>query len=1121
MKMKMKLFFQITIHAFGMVILSTPSVLGQPQVSDISNYDPATGWFDFHPGVRIEPESLFQIFQVELGLTGADRFQLVRVWTDEISMTHYLFQQYHAETPVHFGTVLIHEKGGELLTMHGQIVAGLCPSPQPAFGPVEAVGRSIEVTGRKVVGWQSDPSLYSQPELLYARKDRAKSFSPENMRLAYRTKIFPTDLSDPVEVFLDASSGQLLYLEPLVLHCVPGTGVTNYYGTQNIEVGPISSGYRLYDCTRNIHTRTNQAINPEVISTTTAFGANTVNPNGAHWCAEQVHDYFLNTHNRNSFDGAGAQMQLFVGGPQNNAQWSIGGFASFFDGDGVTSKSWVTLDIVGHEFTHGVIQYAGGGGLSNTYESGALAESFCDIFGSLVEFSALGLGGDYFFAEDCYIPDGMLRNLMDPKYKGHPDTYKGINWQTNPTPWDHGGIHTNCGVSNHWFYLLTEGSGLTDGVNDNGDIFTVTGIGRANAAAIAYRALDVYFTPATDFKGARAATIQAAKDLFGANSFEVCQVANAWYAVGVGKDDLMIRDNLADTGVEPSNGVNMFLAYDIWVRKQPDNLNSGTGQYQYQYQSEDLMATVGPNPSYVYVKIHNIGNAKSECGTLRLYWSRASTGLTWPVHWNNFTCPSGGAICGDQFTDCSGAPISYEIPSIPAGGEHTIEIMWCPPDPALLPGTGNPVDDMHFCLLARIERENDPMHDELNNVSCNYNTWQNNNIAWKNIRIQPSDGVYVANPDGMLVRTRRIVDNGQPVRFRIQDESQVPFLEKGDILLQLPDSLFSFWVQGGMQGAGFEPVGPQVLKLINATAYLDGIHMPFGQDYSIGLIFNPFEGWPIEVPATYLATIVQMEKSTPDGPHEVVGGEGFEFRVNPYLIWAGNDITICTGDSAILTADLSNWVQNDSTFVFWDSGETGVSIVVSPESTQTYTVIVTNGDGFFAESSVNVYVNQSVAWYLDADGDGFGSEQTAYYCNPPAGYVDNSLDCNDQSSSIYPGAMEVCNDFDDDCNDLADDNTGFDCDSLSTGIKPENSLSGEFRLYPNPVWDYISIEWAGEGEDQEFQIIDLAGRILRTAALPENKTTVSVPVFDLAPGIYFFKIRTEKGIFFAGKLTKQ
>ncbi len=126
--------------------------------------------------------------------------------------------------------------------------------------------------------------------------------------------------------------------------------------------------------------------------------------------------------------------------------------------------------------------------------------------------------------------------MSNPNAEGQPDTYQGTNWVTvaGCTPSftnDWCGVHTNSGVMNFWFFLLSDG-GI--GTNDNGDAFNVTGIGIEDAADIVYRAESVYMTANTTFADARTNTIQSAEDIFGACSQAVESVTNAWFAVGVG-----------------------------------------------------------------------------------------------------------------------------------------------------------------------------------------------------------------------------------------------------------------------------------------------------------------------------------------------------------------------------------------------------------------------------------------------------------------------------------------------------------------------------------------------------------------------------------------------------------
>ena len=246
-----------------------------------------------------------------------------------------------------------------------------------------------------------------------------------------------------------------------------------------------------------------------------------------HWAAEATYDYFLIEHFRNSYDNEGGRLISFA---HYDSAWvnamGGGGFMWFGDGDGSNYSPLVSLDVVGHEFTHSVTQFTAD--LIYKNESGALNESFSDIFGTAVEFFAEVSNSDWIIGEDFALSMPHFRSMKDPNSRDDPDTYLGDFWYTGTD--DNGGVHTNSGVQNFWFYLLSEGG---SGVNDNGDAFSVTGIGIEEAAQIAYRNLTVYLMPTSVYQDAKLASINSAIDLFGGNSQQYHSVINAWNAVGI------------------------------------------------------------------------------------------------------------------------------------------------------------------------------------------------------------------------------------------------------------------------------------------------------------------------------------------------------------------------------------------------------------------------------------------------------------------------------------------------------------------------------------------------------------------------------------------------------------
>lgn len=186
------------------------------------------------------------------------------------------------------------------------------------------------------------------------------------------------------------------------------------------------------------------------------------------------------------------------------------------------------LDIVAHELTHGVTDYTSK--LIYQDEAGALNEAFSDIMATGAEFffQRTGSGSmeaDYLIGEDTIRPGG-IRSMADPGAFGDPDHYS----RRYTGDEDNGGVHVNSAIANHAFYLAIEGgTNRTSGA-------VVSGVGAANREQIErtfYRAFTQMLPSNATFSLARAATLQAARDLYGAGSPAERSVQQAWSAVGV------------------------------------------------------------------------------------------------------------------------------------------------------------------------------------------------------------------------------------------------------------------------------------------------------------------------------------------------------------------------------------------------------------------------------------------------------------------------------------------------------------------------------------------------------------------------------------------------------------
>lgn len=277
----------------------------------------------------------------------------------------------------------------------------------------------------------------------------------------------------------------------------------------------------------------------------------------AHWGAGVVYDYWKDKHNRLSFDGKNAKIKSFIhsGLAYDNAFWN-GKVMTYGDGSYPAKSNGfrplTSLDVCGHEIGHGICSYTSD--LVYASESGAMNEGLSDIWAACIEYYANQRFGTaykpfYIGEQIAANPALPLRRMDNPKARTDPDTYGGNYFvEPNCTPTlanDQCGVHTNSGILNKWFYLLTVGSGAgsgpdaayageDDGINDLGNAYQVTGVGFDVSEQIVYLT-ELLLSSTATFAEAREISIQVAADMSGNPCSDLVRtVTNAWYAVGVG-----------------------------------------------------------------------------------------------------------------------------------------------------------------------------------------------------------------------------------------------------------------------------------------------------------------------------------------------------------------------------------------------------------------------------------------------------------------------------------------------------------------------------------------------------------------------------------------------------------
>jgi bacillolysin len=437
------------------------------------------------------------------GVDGPEHVRVTRTATDEIGHEHVRMQQLHKNVPVTGGELLVHMKGPRVLAANGRTADGL--PDNVLHGLPTAIARN---TARQLVTKRGlDPNHeaeYSEPRLEILNRAFLAGEGTDLSRLAWFVEARATGLRQ--FIWIDAQSGAVLLNFSQLPHAknrvVFNAGNTPALpGTQVRAEGGAATG--------------------------------DADSDNAYLFAGVTYDYFLSNFGRDSYDGAGAQLRStthycpasICPGNYENAFWNG---SQMVYGNGFASAD----DVVGHELAHAVTEYTAN--LFYYQQSGALNESFSDIFGEAIDLSSsAGSGNDtagvrWRLGEDL---NGGIRDMMNPNLFGDPAKITDPFFYCTKQAWndpnaDSGGVHWNSGVPNHAFALMVDGGTFNE--------FTITGIGLAKAAKIQYRALTTYLVSGSNFIDAYDAVNQSCTDLIGTagiTSANCTQVNNALDAV--------------------------------------------------------------------------------------------------------------------------------------------------------------------------------------------------------------------------------------------------------------------------------------------------------------------------------------------------------------------------------------------------------------------------------------------------------------------------------------------------------------------------------------------------------------------------------------------------------------
>jgi zinc metalloprotease ZmpA len=481
-----------------------------------------------------------------------DAFVTRYVVRDNDGTEHVRFDRTYQGLPVIGGDVVVHQRGGQFKSASHNLQSSARPSLSPRISADKAM-----IEAGAAFGGQID-RISAKGLVVYAANRQPVLAYEINVR-----GVSPTAGEADMRYFVSATNGKVLDGWNIIHSAAAvGTGKTLLIGNVSLNTSTGTGGYQLVDSTRgggNTRDGTGKVIDNVYNTAKIMADADNIWGNNAesqvaseasdaHFGVQTTWDYYKNVHGRNGIYNDNVGVKSVVNVTFRGAGRATGGNAAWYGAPykfmayGSGDSTWfpvVSIDVAGHEMSHGVTEAMAG--LTYSNDAGGLNEATSDIFGTMVEYYAGSAtdAPDYMIGEKIYRSNPTGKTAL--RYMFRPgDADGGRSYNCYPA----GGLtgvdpHYSSGPGNHFYYLLAEGAVNPAGFGYpaaqlvcNGNT-AITGIGRDAASKIYLRALDVYFTSTETYPQARAHTLQAAADLFGSGSANYNAVAAAWSAVGV------------------------------------------------------------------------------------------------------------------------------------------------------------------------------------------------------------------------------------------------------------------------------------------------------------------------------------------------------------------------------------------------------------------------------------------------------------------------------------------------------------------------------------------------------------------------------------------------------------
>lgn len=493
--------------------------------------------------------------------SNAIAFKIKKITKDELGMTHYKAQQYYNGIQVYGRAAIVHtDSKGVIKSVNGSALQDFSINTVPKItgeNAIEiakkAVGAPKELKVAGKIGFREYKPKESYGLVIYSFNNQ--TYLTYVVELGYRSP-----KASAWKVFVDAATGKVINkfdrLFDFTREAGYGYGYNDQAHTNQLPLKIIKDDDGLYKLIQKTRPDNYQDRNVILTYDYYTFWSSLADPYypdtdgiydspgqeigvDAHYNADIVYNYFNSNFKRNSWDGLGSPIWIATNDTDNplNAYWDpIFEDFCFGGGDGVSYGPFSSaLDLVAHEYTHAITDVEAG--LEYQGETGALSESFSDVFASIID-------PDWQIGEDIKtpgIPGDAERDLSNPALYGQPAH---MNDYVNTSD-DNGGVHINSGIPNKAFYNIA------------------SQIGRDKAAKIYYRALTNYLIMDSDFLNAKYALLLAAWDLYGLDGTEFKAVAYGWGAVGlVDLYDFTLSPGTANLTIGTPQTLTAALEYD-------------------------------------------------------------------------------------------------------------------------------------------------------------------------------------------------------------------------------------------------------------------------------------------------------------------------------------------------------------------------------------------------------------------------------------------------------------------------------------------------------------------------------------------------------------------------------